>query len=449
MTIRKKLEKPVAVILAGGASTRFAPLSDKNTLKFLGKTLLEYHIENLGAVGITDIVIITSPANNKIVEETLAKRKNIQLVIQQEPKGMGNAILSAESLILKDFIARPIYILNGDDVIEIDWHKKILQESEKGADSVIGAYQVSSYFPGGYLIVDEQNRILGIKEKPGIGNEPSNLVNAVAHLHKNSRKLIAYIKKEYENIAIKTDDHYERAMDKLMQECYFKAVPYLSWLTLKFPWHVLDIANYFLKKIKGKNVSGTAQIHPSAIIRDNVVIEDGVRIFEGAIIGPNTYIGKNTVVGNYALLRESIVDEECIIGYATEICRSFVNKNCWFHSNYIGDSILDSNVSFGSGAVTANLRLDESEISATVKGEKIGTKKNKLGSIIGKNVRIGINVSIMPGIKIGENSFIGPHANLDHDLDPNSYCYIKQDHTVKENTKTLPSRDEFKTKLLK
>jgi phosphomannomutase/phosphoglucomutase len=442
--------KPVAVILAGGASSRFLPLSDKNSLKFMGRSLVEHHIENLNAVGITDIIIITSPTNNKLVEETTSKYKGIRLTIQQEPKGMGNAILSAEDLILNKFSSRPIYILNGDDVFEVDWHSKILQESEKeNIDALVGAYQVSSYFPGGYLIVDKENRISGIKEKPGAGNEPSNFVNAVAHLYKNPKKLIDYIKKEYENTAVKTDDHYERAMDWLMQEHCFRAVPYPNWSTVKFPWHVLDVANYFLKRIKGKNISGTAQIHPSAVIRDNVVIEDGAKIFEGAIIGPNTYIGKNAIVGNHALVRESIVNDSCVVGYNAEICRSFVNDNCWFHSNYIGDSVIDSNVSFGSGAITANLRLDEGDISMNVKNFRMNTWKNKLGAVIGRNVRIGINASIMPGVKIGENSFVGSHVNLDKDLAPGAYCYVKQEHQIKENLKSLPSRDEFREKLLK
>jgi len=439
---------PVAVILAGGASSRFAPLADKNTLKFLGKTLIEHHLENLNSVGIKDVIVITNPANDEQIKQTLAVHKNVKFAVQAQPKGMGDAILSAENLILDEFDARSIYVLNGDDVIEVEWHSKILREHEnEKVDSAIGACQVSSYFPGGYLIVDAENRISSVKEKPGAGNEPSNLINAVAHLHKNSEKLVRYIKKEYTNKEVKTDDHYERAMDKLMKEHYFKAVPYANYQTIKFPWHVLDTMSYFLKKISGKIISSSAQISPHAIIRDNVIIEDGVKIFEGAIVGPNTYLGKNAIVGNHALVRESILNENSVAGYNTEICRSFINDNCWFHMNYVGDSIIDSNVSFGSGAITANLRLDEGEIISTVKGEKVNTKRTKFGNIIGKNVRVTINANLMPGIKIGANCFVGSHVNLDRDLEPGTYCYVKQEFLIKENNRKLPDRNVFRKKL--
>ncbi len=439
---------PVAVILAGGASSRFAPLADKNTLKFLGETLIEHHLENLQSVGIKDAIIITSPANSEAMKQALANYRTVKFAVQQQPKGMGDAVLAAESLILNEFDGRPIYVLNGDDIFEEAHHRKILAEAEnENVDALVGAYQTDIYQPRGYLVVDKENKIIGIKEKPGEGNEPSNIVNAVAHFYKNSEKFLNYVKKEYANTEIKTDDHYERAMDKLMKEYYFKAVPHQVWSTIKFPWDVLDAVSYFVKRIKGKNISPTAQISPHAIIRDNVIIEDGAKIFEGAIVGPNTYLGKNVIVGNHALVRESILNENSVAGYNTEVCRSFVNDNCWFHMNYIGDSVIDSNVSFGSGAITANLRLDEGEIFSTVKGEKVNTKRTKLGNIIGRNTRITINANLMPGIKIGANCFVGSHVNLDHDLEPNTYCYVKQEFQVRENNRKPPDRNVFRKKL--
>src|SRR3989344_7750005 len=171
---------PVAVILAGGASSRFAPLSDKNTLKFLGKTLVEHHLDTLHGLGITDAVVIANPNNYDIIKQNISKYKNTVIAVQKAPNGMGDAILSAENLILNDLGGKPIYILNADDIFELEHHKKILNEYEKGSsDSIIGAYKVDSYFPGGYIIVDGANKILSIKEKPGKGNEPSNMINTV------------------------------------------------------------------------------------------------------------------------------------------------------------------------------------------------------------------------------------------------------------------------------
>ena len=78
------------------------------------------------------------------------------------------------------------------------------------------------------------------------------------------------------------------------------------------------------------------------------------------IKGP-AHIGENSIIANNSLVRGSMVGRDCVVGFTTEVTRSYLNKEVWMHSNYIGDSIIDSNVSFGAGSVTGNLRFDEAE----------------------------------------------------------------------------------------
>jgi bifunctional UDP-N-acetylglucosamine pyrophosphorylase/glucosamine-1-phosphate N-acetyltransferase len=139
-----------------------------------------------------------------------------------------------------------------------------------------------------------------------------------------------------------------------------------------------------------------------------------------------------------------------VVGFSSEIKHSYIANNCWFHSNYIGDSIISNNCSFGAGTVTGNLRFDNENIKVNVKGEKIDTKLDKLGAIIGEDSKIGINASLMPGVKIGPNSIVGPHVTLKEDLEPNTIIFVKQEHLKKENTvKTSNKKEEFMRRLLK
>ncbi len=179
-----------------------------------------------------------------------------------------------------------------------------------------------------------------------------------------------------------------------------------------------------------------------------VYIDDDVKIFEYTkIVGP-TYIGKGSVIGNNNIIRNSYIGMGCVTGFSTDITRSYIGDNCWFHTNYIGDSVLVGNVSMGSGAKLANLRLDDGEIYSTVAGEKIATGRKKLGALIGSGVRIGVNTSIMPGVKIGKGSFIGSQVMLDKDLPDNSYCIVKHEYTIaRNNSSASEKRDEFKKNL--
>jgi bifunctional UDP-N-acetylglucosamine pyrophosphorylase/glucosamine-1-phosphate N-acetyltransferase len=87
------------------------------------------------------------------------------------------------------------------------------------------------------------------------------------------------------------------------------------------------------------------------------------------------------------------------------------------HLSYIGDSIIGERCNLGAGTITANLRLDEKPIRMLVKGELIETGLRKLGVIMGDDVKTGINVSIMPGVKIRSGAFVAAGEVVARDIE--------------------------------
>jgi len=187
------------------------------------------------------------------------------------------------------------------------------------------------------------------------------------------------------------------------------------WYFLKYPWHVLSLKYFFLSQVK-KHVGKNVFLDKTAKIEGDVYLEDGVKIYEHSkIVGP-CYIGKNTIVGNYSLIKESMIGENCLIGGYSEVTRSYLGNKVYLHRNYLGDSVIENNVLFGAGAVCANFRFDEKEIHSSVNGDMINCQRNKLGAIIGSNVKIGVNSSLMPGIKIVANSIVMPNSIVLKDI---------------------------------
>src|SRR4030042_1423590 len=95
-----------AVILAGGESSRFWPLSDgmhKSLNMVMGKTLIQHTIESLNFMGIKDVVVVQGP--DREIEGVL-KGGGVKFVVQKEPKGMGDAVLQA-----RDFIKEKFFVL--------------------------------------------------------------------------------------------------------------------------------------------------------------------------------------------------------------------------------------------------------------------------------------------------------------------------------------------------
>lgn len=436
------------LLLAAGRSKRMQPIPDKNFLLFNGKPLIVHQINALIDAGFDDFVLIGGKHNLEKLSELPKKydfgKIKYQVVEQKNlDEGMAGAVIATKK-ILDD---EPVCIVSANDVVDKKAYTMVLEEILKAdAQSLIVGKKVESYFPGGYLEVDDEGMIKSIIEKPGEGKEPSDLVNIVIHCHKSPAKLVKVIEETESN----NDDRYEVALDKLIKDgARMKALEFDGfWQPIKYPWHVFKVMDFFFENMD-KYISEQAVVADTAVIKGNVIIEDGAKIFDNAVISGPAYIGKNVIVANNALVRGSMVNEGSVVGYSTEIARSYLDCDVWTHTNYIGDSIICRNCSFGSGAVTGNLRLDEGEISVNVKGEKMGTGTNKFGLICGENIRIGINTSFHPGIKIGSNTIIGAGLVIGQDIEEGKFVKGKVALEIRDNNAKLDpeKRGEMKGRL--
>lgn len=423
------------LLLAAGRSRRVKPIEDKNFLKFFGFTLIEHQLMRLACAGFKDILLVGGAHNLAQLEEVAKKQREQDseltiTVLEQKnlDEGMAGAVLTVEETVGEE----DLFVVSSNDVVEVSAYEAMQRASESEGDSFLLAYTVKEYFPGGYLKT-ERDRIVSIVEKPESGSEPSNLVNVVLHLHKNPKALFETLKQTNSE----KDDHYEVALAKLMETRFFKAVPYEGhWQPIKHPWHVLDLMKHSFASAR-RSIHPSAQVAETAVLNGEVVLEEGVKVFEHAtIVGP-AYIGKNSVVANNALVRESIIGDNCVVGFSSEVARSFIGDDCWFHSNYVGDTVMGNNVSFGAGALCANLRLDEKEITSG--GVKSG--RNKLGPILGSDIRVGVQTSLMPGVRVGSNTMITSGLVIAQDIEEDKFVSGgKIELTIKENTATCPVR---------
>ncbi|MCL4252789.1 MAG: glucose-1-phosphate thymidylyltransferase, partial [Anaerolineae bacterium] len=77
-------------------------------------------------------------------------------------------------------------------------------------------------------------------------------------------------------------------------------------------------------------------------------------------------------------------------------------------------------------------RMDKGEVKSTVKGQRMGTGRGKLGAIIGRDAFISVDAMTMPGVKIGERAQIGPGTHVHEDVEAGKRVYVKQEIIVKD-----------------
>lgn len=196
-----------AIIPVAGMGTRFLPATKaipKELLPLVDKPVIQYIVEELRESGIEEIIFITNESKIAIQkhferDEPLEcvlheKEKQAELeaikectllaryvfVPQNEPLGLGHAVLQARDLINDE----PFVVCGGDDVIESDVPaaQQLIDVYEKYGGSVIGVQEVPRDQVDQYGIVDPETQkeddvveIQGIIEKPSPADAPSTL----------------------------------------------------------------------------------------------------------------------------------------------------------------------------------------------------------------------------------------------------------------------------------
>lgn len=396
-----------AVIIAGGASSRFYPLNSylhKGGAKLLGKSLFENTLQSLAENNYKNIVVVL-PENQNLNQSfldtisTYQDQLDIQVVHQPTAGGMGDAVLLASEFIKTEqfLVTAPYHISAGE-----------LSHQLLNLKTQSAIFTTPTNTPWRYGIVSLQNhRATGIVEKPPRGTEPSNQkVQAIYLLNQKFLDILKNTQNEQYS--------FEIALDSLMKQTEVGVTTLEQPLpTLKFAWHLLDFMKMLLKKEPQSQISQSAQIATTAVLDDSsgaVIIGENTKIGHCArIVGP-CYIGTNSLIGDFSLIRESNIDENVTVGANTEVVRSIIFENSSIHYGYMADSIIGKNNKIGAGLITANKRFDRQSIKTKVKDKIISTEQTKLGIITGEGVTIGIRASFMPGVLVGSYQTILPGA---------------------------------------
>jgi len=414
-----------AVILSAGASSRFWPINGyhKSLMKMMGKPLVLLLIENLVKKGIKEVIIIQGPG--KEVEAKLRKYKTslpIKYIVQPTPKGTGEAILRAEKLIKGQF-----FVFNAERIDAGEHIDPILKKFKKEKSKLILlAGKTEEPWLYGILKV-KKDRVIDLVEKPEPGKEPSHL--KIVGTYFLPKEFLTYLKKVPIHMYSLEDALLLYAKEKEIKVVDIKR----DTFALKHPWHLFKIKKYLFNRFLERKIEKSAKIAKNVVIDGKVYVGKNVRILEGAVIKGPCYIGDNCIIGNNALVRDyTNLERGVLVGAFCEVTRSIFQENAHTHSGYFGDSIFGSDCSVGAGTVTANIRIDRGEIRSTIKGGKINTGLKKLGAIVGKNTKIGINVSLMPGVLVGSNCKIGPHSIVLKNIKDNIAFYTKAESVIKE-----------------
>ena len=125
------------------------------------------------------------------------------------------------------------------------------------------------------------------------------------------------------------------------------------------------------------------QLSDDFVITDDVAIHTTATIRPSAIITGPAIVGPGCFIGPHALLRGGVhLRDNVTIGPSCEVKHAVIgSRSALAHFNFVGDSVIGSDVNFEAGAHTANHYNERQDktIYALVDGSSVETGTTKFG----------------------------------------------------------------------
>lgn len=372
-----------AVILAAGEGQRLRPFTrykPKVMLPIANRPILQYVVEALARNGIRDIVIVVGYRREQIFDFFGAGERfgvKIDYVIQQQQVGTAHALKQAAGKVADDFL-----VIAGDNIVDSAVVGGLLQR-EAPCMVLKEQENVSKY---GVVVVEDG--IVGqVLEKPA--RAPSHLVNTGIYLL--NRGVFDYIGGETALTAV---------LQRMVQDgCAIGACKTGGiWLDVVYPWDILKLNSLALQNVppsmagqveEGVVIRGPVSIGKGSVIRANSYIVGPAAIGSGCEVGPSVCVFPGSSIGNnvsifpFSELRNSVIADGVQVGAGSAIHDSVIDKNC----------IIGGRFTAVSGSAEVRVEGEHHKVSA--------------GVMLGEACRIEENVTVRPGVIVGNGVRVG------------------------------------------
>nr|PZN36560.1 MAG: UDP-N-acetylglucosamine diphosphorylase/glucosamine-1-phosphate N-acetyltransferase [Actinomycetota bacterium] len=180
-------------------------------------------------------------------------------------------------------------------------------------------------------------------------------------------------------------------------------------------------------------IDATVTVEPGARIYPDTYLRGDTRVAAGAEVGPDVWAEDSTIGANsrvwYAVLRSSVVGEECQVGpfaslrpgtvmeRGSKIGTFVETKNTTLgegakapHLSYLGDATVGSRANIGAGTITCNY-----------------DGISKYPTVIGEGAFIGSDTMLVAPVTIGDGAITGAGSVITRDVSPGALAVERSD----------------------
>ncbi|WP_148877685.1 bifunctional UDP-N-acetylglucosamine diphosphorylase/glucosamine-1-phosphate N-acetyltransferase GlmU [Streptococcus sp. Marseille-P7375] len=455
-----------AVILAAGKGTRMKSDLPKVLHKVAGISMLEHVFRSVSAIDPEKTVTVIGH-KAELVEQVLAGQT--EFVRQTEQLGTGHAVMMAES-VLENLTGQTLVIAGDTPLITGESLKNLIDFhiNHKNVATILTA-EADNPFGYGRIVRNQHGEVIKIVEQKDASDFEQQIkeINTGTYVFDNAR-LFEALKNINTNNA--QGEYYITDVIGIFRENGEKVGAYtlkdfdeslgvndrVALATAESVMRRRINQQHMINGVSFVNPDATyididVEIAPEVQIEANVILKGQTKIGAETILTNGTYIvdsviGERTVITNSMIEESSVADgvtvgpyahirpgsslaKDVHVGNFVEVKGSSIGENTKAgHLTYIGNSEVGANVNFGAGTITVNYD---------------GQKKYK--TIIGNNVFVGSNSTIIAPVELGDNSLVGAGSTITKDVPADAIALGRGRQINKEDyAKRLPHHPQNK-----
>lgn len=313
------------IILSGGRGTRLRPITHtgpKQLVPVANKPVIEYAIEDLRDVGITDIGVVLGNTGREEIQEHLGDGSrfgvDVSYIVQGNPLGVAHAIGCARDFVRDDDFV--VYL--GDNILKRGIRELVTSFRNGDYSGSIALNHVDDPQQFGVADVDEEGDVHRLVEKPE--DPPSNLALIGVYVFSPSifdaiDRLEPSWRGEFEiTDAIQHLLDEDHAIDSHVVKGW--------WKDTGRPEDVLAANRLVLEEHPGApegtvhddaETAGHLDLHVSATIEAGAVVRGPASIAENSVIKSDTYVGPFTSIGPDCTVKGANLENSIVVGDST------------------------------------------------------------------------------------------------------------------------------------
>ncbi len=422
-----------AVVMAAGLGTRMRSATPKHLHPLLGRRMVDWVLHTARELEADPLVVVAAPSTADAFD-------GVTVAVQETPLGTGDAVRSAQSALEG---VEDVLVLSGDTPLLTSALLRELLDTHRreAASATVLSFEPDDPRQYGRVVRNGSGALAAIVEAADASPEELDIreVNSSIYVFraeclwpvlerltpKNAQgelyltDTVSLLVGEGERVAVhKGGEPMETEGVNTRSEL---AVATAALRDRINEAHML--AGVTIVDPSTTWVDADAVLEPDAVIHPFTVVGGQSRIAAGAEVGPHAvlrdaFVGAGALVGPFCYLRPgTVLEAGAKAGTFVEIKNSLIGERTKVpHLSYIGDADVGMDSNIAAGNITAN--QDHT--------------RAKTRTVIGRNVRTGVDNSFVAPVTIGDDAWIAAGSVITEDVPAGALAIARTKQLNKE-----------------